>query len=326
VANQGPAWIPQLCPRGRGGGVKLRQVLRQEYNFIYQVVYGNEYLYIKTYHGTYIPTSFYNIPMTYFFFHSIIPFRLKEMGTDLSTMVHVDESGQPLRSYKDELSAHPYFISLQDNDFGPHFFGNNPIHPRLNTCSPTTSGDQCPLVITLLAEERTDITIRVTEPYHPRPQHRTLTINVPEISATDDPYSYGVFITLHPGINHIAWCSTAPITFSSSLRYFPYYRPNIWLFPTDPSTRIQYHTQTNPASPNSPYIPSPHLFVSPYPLSSSPHPPSLGLVFSRVPSLIRLSQLVAGATGLLHPAVSRIHPTLSMVTFHPINTSLLFSA
>ena len=72
------------------------------------------------------------------------------MGTDLSTIVHVDESGQPLRPYKDELSAHPYFISLQDIDFGLHFSGNNHIHPRLNTCSPTTSGDQCPLVITLL--------------------------------------------------------------------------------------------------------------------------------------------------------------------------------
>ncbi len=153
------------------------------------------------------------------------------MGTDLSTVVHVDESGQPLRSYKDELSAHPYFISLQDTDFGPHFSGNNPIHPCLNTCSPTTGGDQCPLVITLLAEERTDITIRVTEPYHPRLQHRTLAYSAQEISAVDDPYSYGVFITLHPGINHIAWCGSAPITFSSSLRYFPYYRPNIWLFP-----------------------------------------------------------------------------------------------
>jgi hypothetical protein len=94
------------------------------------------------------------------------------MGTNLSTVVHMDESGQPLRSYKDELSAHPYFISLQDTtDLGPHFSGNNSIHPPLNTCLPTNGGDQCPLVITLLAEERTDIIIRVTEPYYPRLQH-----------------------------------------------------------------------------------------------------------------------------------------------------------
>jgi hypothetical protein len=245
------------------------------------------------------------------------------MGTNLSTVVHMDESGQPLRSYKDELSAHPYFISLQDTtDFGPHFFGNNFIHPPLNTCLSTNGGDQCPLVITLLAEEKIDIIIRVTEPYYPRLQHRILAFSACDTPATDEPYSYGIFITLHPGINHVAWCASAPITFSSSLRYFPYYRPNIWLSPTDPSTHIQYHTQTDPASPSSPYRPSPHLFVSPYLLPSTSHPPSLGLVFSRVPSLIRLSQLAAGATGLFHPAVSRIHPTLSMVTFHSINTSL----
>jgi hypothetical protein len=138
-----------------------------------------------------------------------------------------------------------------------------------------------------------------------------------DILADDDSYSYGISITLCPGINHVAWCASAPITFSSSMRYFPYHRPNIWLLPTDPSTYIQYLTQTDPASPSSPYTPSP------YPLPSTPYPPSLGLVFSRVPSLIRLSQLAAGATGLYHPAVSRIHPALSMVTFHPIHTSLL---
>jgi hypothetical protein len=261
----------------------------------------------------------------YTFLHTTIPFRLKEMGTDLSMMVHVNESGQSLRSYKNDLSAHPYFISLQDTDSGLHFSGSNSTHPRLNTCLPNTDGKQCPFVITLLAEERTDITIRVTEPYHPRMQYRTLTDNAGEILAADDPYSYGIFITLHPGINHIAWCGSAPITFSSSLRYFPYHRPNIWLFPTDPATHIQYHTQSDPNSPSSPYIPSPHLFVSPYSISSSSHPPSLGLVFSQVPSLIRLSQLAAGATGLFHPAVSRIHPTLSMVTVHPIKTSLPLS-
>jgi hypothetical protein len=245
------------------------------------------------------------------------------MGTDLSTMVHVTESGQPLRSYKNDLSAHPYFISLQDTDSGLHFSGNN--FPRLHTCLPNTAGDRCPLVITLLAEDKTDITIRVTEPYYPRMRHHILTGNADESSAVGDPYSYGIFITLRPGINHVAWCSSAPITFSSSLRYFPYCRPNIWLFPTDSTSHIQYHTQTDPNSPSSPYVPSPHLFVTPYSISSSSHPPSLGLVFSQVPSLIRLSQLAAGATGLFHPAVSRIHPTLSMVTFHHINTSLLLS-
>jgi hypothetical protein len=238
--------------------------------------------------------------------------------------VHMDESGQPLRSYKDELSAHPYFIFLQDTtDLGPHFLGDNPTHSPSYTCLPTNGGDQCPLVITLLAEEKIDITIRVTEPYYPRLQHRALALSARDIPTADDPYSYGIFITLRPGINHVAWCASAPITFSSSLRYFPYHRPNIWPFPTDPSTYIQYLTQTDPASPSSPYTPSPHLFVTPYSLPSAPHPPSLGLVFSRVPSLIRLSQLAAGATGLFHPAVSRIHPTLSMVTFHPINISLL---
>jgi hypothetical protein len=252
-----------------------------------------------------------------------ISFRLKEMGTDLSTMVHVHDSGQPLRSYKNDMSAHPYFISLRDTESGLHFSDKN--FPSLHTCLPNNAGERCPLVITLLAEDETDITIRVTEPYYPRMRYRILMDSAEESAAAGEPYSYGIFITLRPGINHIAWCSSAPITFSSSLRYFPYYRPNIWLFPTDPTSHIQYHTQIDPNSPSSPYVPSPHLFVTPYSISSSPHPPSLGLVFSQVPSLIRLSQLAAGATGLFHPAVSRIHPTLSMVTFHHINTSLLLS-
>jgi hypothetical protein len=106
------------------------------------------------------------------------------------------------------------------------------------------------------------------------------------------------------------------------MQYFPYHRPNIWLLPTDPSTYIQYLAQIDPASPSSPYIPSPYLFSTPYPLPSTSHLPSLGIVSSRVPSLLRLSQLAAGATGLYHPAVARIHPTLFMVTFHPIHTSL----
>jgi hypothetical protein len=71
-----------------------------------------------------------------------------------------------------------------------------------------------------------------------------------------------------------------------------------------------------------PYTPSPHLFASPYSFPSTPHPPSLGIVSSRVPSLLRLSQLAAGAAGLFHPAVAHIHPALSLVTFHPIQTSL----
>jgi hypothetical protein len=256
--------------------------------------------------------------------HTTIPFRLKEMGTNVSTVVHMDESGQPLRPYKDELSAHPYSISIQStNDRGPHFLGDNSTHLPPYTCLPTNGDNQCPLVITLLAEEEIDINIRVTEPYYPRLKHQTLASIARDIPAADDPYSYGISITLRPGINHVAWCASAPITFSSSMRYFPYHRPNIWLLPTDPSTFIQYLTQTDPVSPSSPYTPSPYLFASPYPLPSTPYPPSVGLVFSRVPSLIRLSQLAAGATGLFHPAVSRIHPTLSMVTFHPINTSLL---
>jgi hypothetical protein len=106
------------------------------------------------------------------------------------------------------------------------------------------------------------------------------------------------------------------------MRYFPFHRPNIWFLPTEPFTFIQYFTQTDPESPSSPYTPTPYLFVSPYPLPSTSHPLSLGIVSSRVPSLLRLSQLAAGATGLYHPAVARIHPTLSMVTFHPIRTSL----
>jgi hypothetical protein len=143
-----------------------------------------------------------------------------------------------------------------------------------------------------------------------------------DIPDDDDPYSYGITVTLQPGINHVAWSASTPINFSPSRRYFPYHHPNIWLLPIEPSTYIQYLTQTDPASPSSPYIPSPYLFASPYPLPSTSHPSSLGIVSSRVPSLLRLSQLAAGATGLYHPAVARIHPTLSMVTFHPIHTSL----
>ncbi len=91
----------------------------------------------------------------YTFSHTTIPFRLKEMGTDLSTVVHMDDSGQPLRSYKDELSAHPYFISLHDTtDLGPYFSGNNYIHPPLNTCLPTNGGDQCPLVLPFWRKRR----------------------------------------------------------------------------------------------------------------------------------------------------------------------------
>jgi hypothetical protein len=90
----------------------------------------------------------------------------------------------------------------------------------------------------------------------------------------------------------------------------------------DPLTYIQYFSQADPETSSSPYIPCPYLFASPYPLLSASYPLSLGIVSSRVPSLLRLSQLAAGATGLFHPAVARIHPTLSTVTIHPIRTSL----
>jgi hypothetical protein len=152
----------------------------------------------------------------------------------------------------------------------PHFLGDNSTHLLPYTCLPTNGDDQCPLVITLLTEEKIDINIRVTEPYYPRPKHQTLALIARDIPAVDDSYSYVISITLRPGINHVAWCASAPITFSSSMRYFPYHRPNIWLLPTDPSTYIQYLTQTDPASPSSPYIPSPYLFASPYPLPSTP--------------------------------------------------------
>jgi hypothetical protein len=245
------------------------------------------------------------------------------MGANMSSVVHMDDSSQPLRPYKDELSAHPYFISYQDtSNCGPHFLGDNSTHLLPYTCLPTNGEDQCPFVITLLAEEDIGINIRVTEPYYPRPKYQTLELIARDLPTIDDSYSYSVSITLRPGLNHVAWCASAPITFSSSMRLFPYHRPNIWLLPTNSSTYIQYFTLTGSTSPGLHYTPSPYLFASPYSFPSTPHPPSLGLVFSRVPSLIRLSQLAAGAVGLFHPAVSRIHPALSSVTFHPIQTSL----
>jgi hypothetical protein len=245
------------------------------------------------------------------------------MGTNVSSVVHMDVSGQPLRSYKDELSTHPHYISLQDTtDNGPHFLGDNSTHLLPYTCLPTNGDDRCPLVITLLTEEEININIRVTEPYYPRLRYQTMARIARDMPNDDDPYSYGITVTLRPGINHVAWCASTPINFSSSMRYFPFHRPNIWFLPMEPFTFIQYLAQTDPESPSSPYIPSPYLFASPYPLPSTSHPLSLGIVSSRVPSLLRLSQLAAGATGLYHPAVARIHPTLSMVTFHPIRTSL----
>ncbi len=85
----------------------------------------------------------------------------------MSSVVHMDDSSQPLRPYKDELSAHPYFISHQDtSNRGPHFLGDNSTHLLTYTCLPTNGDDQCPFVITLLAEEDIDINIRVTEPYY----------------------------------------------------------------------------------------------------------------------------------------------------------------
>jgi hypothetical protein len=177
-------------------------------------------------------------------------------------------------------------------------------------------------VITLLVEEDIDIIVRATEPHYSRPKYQTLDLIRQGLPTADDPYSYSIPITLLPGLNHVSWCASAPITFSSSMRHFPYHRPNIWILPTNPFTHIQYFALTDPTSPRSPYIPTPHLFLSPYLFPSTPYPPSLGIVFSRVPSLLRLSQLAAGAAGLLHPAVARIRPALSYVTFHPIHTSL----
>jgi hypothetical protein len=241
----------------------------------------------------------------------------------MSSVVHMDISGQPLRSYKDELSTHPHYVSLQDNmENGPHFLGDNSTHLLPYTCLPTNGDARCPLVITLLTEEEIDINIRVTEPYYPRLRYQTMDRIARDMPTDDDPYSYGITITLRTGINHVAWCASTPITFSPSIRYFPFHRPNIWLLPLEPFTFIQYFSQADPDSPSSPYIPCPHLFASPYPLPSTSHPLSLGIVSSRVPSLLRLSQLAAGATGLNHPAVARIHPTLSTVTFHSIRTSL----
>jgi hypothetical protein len=138
----------------------------------------------------------------------------------------------------------------------------------------------------------------------------------------DELYSYSIHITLQPGLNHISWCSSAPITFSSSTRYFPYLRPNLWILPVNPSTQIQYFTLSDSTSTMAPYTPAPYLFLSPYSFPSALHPLSLGIVRSGVPSLLPLSQLAAGAFGLFHPAVARIQPALSSVTFHPIHTSL----
>ncbi len=82
------------------------------------------------------------------------------MGTNVSSVVHMDVSGQPLRSYKDELSTHPHYISLQDTtENGPHFLGDNSTHLLPYTCLPTNGDDRCPLVITLLTEEEIDINI-----------------------------------------------------------------------------------------------------------------------------------------------------------------------
>ena len=245
------------------------------------------------------------------------------MGTNMSSVVRMEVSGQPLRPYKNELSTYPHYVSLQDNtENGPHFLGDNSTHLLPYTCLPTNGDVRCPLVITLLTEEEIDINIRVTEPHYSRLRYQQMARIIRDMPADDDPYSYGIRITLQIGINHDAWCASTPITFSPSIRYFPFHRPNVWLLPSDSPTYIQYFSQVDPDTPSSPYIPCPYLSAFPYPLLTASHPLSLGIVSSRVPSLLRLSQLAAGATGLLHPAVARIHPILSTVTFHPIRTSL----
>jgi hypothetical protein len=54
---------------GGGGGVGLRQMLRQEYNYpsIYQVVYEYTFLYMMTYLGTFMPNDFYKYTYNIYF-------------------------------------------------------------------------------------------------------------------------------------------------------------------------------------------------------------------------------------------------------------------
>jgi hypothetical protein len=213
-------------------------------------------------------------------------FRLAEVGTNMSSIVRRD-SNTPLSPYNSALSAHPYFISFKNS--GPHTMDETSFHLLPYTCLLRNGDIQCPLVITLLANEHVDIVIRVTEPHYPRSKAQTVELIRLGLPTADEPYSYSITVTLSPGFNHVSWCASAPVTFSESLRYFPYHRPNIRIFPHDPSVSIQYFASQDSTSARSPYIPTPYTFLSPYSFPSASHPPSLGVVSSGVASLLHLS-------------------------------------
>jgi hypothetical protein len=227
----------------------------------------------------------------------------------MSSILFMDSS-QPLLPYNNDMSAHPYFLSYKNSK--PHFSGENSTHLLPYTCLPRNGENQCPLVITLLVDGHVDIIVRVTEPYYPRPEYQTRGLIRQGLPTTDEPYSYHIPITLLPGLNHVSWCASAPITFSASTRYFPYHRPNIWILPRNPSTLIQYLAAPDPTSTMSPYLPTPYSFLSPYPFHSVPHPPFLGVVFTGVPpsfaSLSLLRGQLASFTLLWSAYIPDFHP------------------
>jgi hypothetical protein len=202
---------------------------------------------------------------------------------------------------------------------------NDPSSPLMSIC-PLDAHDRNCLVMVVIIWEGDDptervITVRVTEPTYLPSRSRK---NGQPHEISDGAYSYTLSLTLMPGMNYIVWCSSTPVNLDESLTTFAFGRPNIWLFPSDPSSSLLFYSTNANTSPSStsPYLPIPPIMVSSFSSSLHDSPPQVGLLLHGAPSLLTLSRLSSGPFGLLHPTVGRIYPWLLQKTTHHLITSV----
>jgi hypothetical protein len=228
-----------------------------------------------------------------------------------------------LSPYNSAQSNLSFCVELAATD--PLRANHDPSSPLMSIC-PLDAHDRNCLVMVVIIWEGDDptervLTVRVTEPtYLPFRSRR----NGQPHEISDGAYSYTLSLTLMPGMNHIVWCSSTPVNLNASLSTFAFGRPNIWLFPSDPSSSLLFYSTNADTSPSntSPYLPIPPLMVTPFSSLLQDSPPQVGLLLHGAPSLLTLSRLSSGPFGLLHPTVGRIYPWLLQKTMHFLITSV----
>jgi hypothetical protein len=189
----------------------------------------------------------------------------------------MDASTAQLSPYNSAQSNLSFCVELAATDLSRT---NHDFSPPLMSICPLDTHDRNCLVMVVIIWEGNDpteriVTVRVTEPTYLPPR---LQRNGQPHEIRDGAYSYTFSLTLMPGMNHIVWCSSSPVNLNESLSTFAFGRPNIWLFPSDPSSSLLFYSTNADTSPSntSPYLPIPPLMVSPFSSLLQDSPPQVG--------------------------------------------------